>query len=90
MGSGVVSNGNDAAVSDMAARHTFITLNSIDPTVTDPITMAPDTQMTTLAPNGGFVSVRLGNSYANYQAEKLSYQFTVFPMITHFSINMRV
>jgi Secretion system C-terminal sorting domain len=76
---GMISNGNNAAVSDPNGRHTIITQNSIDPTVFDPFTMLPDTQMTTLAPNGGFGSVRLGNNIMNYEMERLTYQFTVAP-----------
>jgi Secretion system C-terminal sorting domain len=74
---GMISNGNNAAVSDPNGRHTIITQNSIDPIVLDPITMLPDTQMTTLAPNGGFGSVRLGNNIMNYEMERITYQFPV-------------
>lgn len=74
---GYVSNGNNAPVSDIAARQTIITQNFIDPLVVDPATMLPDTQMTSLAPGGGFASVRIGNSNMGFECEKISYQFTV-------------
>lgn len=74
---GYVSNGNNAAVSDVNARQTIITTNFLDPNVTDPATMQPDTQMTSLAPGGGIASVRIGNSNINYECEKLSFQFAV-------------
>ncbi|HTF03755.1 MAG TPA: hypothetical protein VK826_07000, partial [Bacteroidia bacterium] len=82
--SGVVSNGNNAACTDVAARHTILTVNGLDPTVTDPLTLLPDTQMTLLAPNGGVASVRLGNSNINYEAEKLVLPYTVTSSNTWF------
>lgn len=75
--SGLISNGNNAATYDALARHTIITVNKIDSTVTDPLTMLPDTQMTTLAPNGGIASVRLGNANMGYEAEKLVLPYSV-------------
>jgi hypothetical protein len=81
---GTVTTGNNAAIMDMNARHTIITQNYIDSTVTDPVTMLPDTQMTTLAPNGGFVTVRLGGRTPNYQAEKISWSYTVTSADTNF------
>jgi hypothetical protein len=74
---GMVSNGNNASVYDPLARHTIITVNKVDSTVTDPITMQPDTQMTTLAPGGGIASVRLGNGAPGAQCEKLTLPYTV-------------
>lgn len=76
---GYISNGNDAAVTDITARQTIITQNFLDPNVVDPATMLPDTQMTSLAPGGGFASVRIGNNNMGFECEKVSYQFTVTP-----------
>ncbi len=76
---GYISNGNSVPVTDFAARQTVITQNFLDPMVVDPATMLPDTQMTSLAPGGGFASVRLGNSNMGFECEKISYQFTVTP-----------
>ena len=74
---GLISNGNNAVVSDVNARHTIITQNTLDPLAVDPSTMLPDTQMTSLAPGGGIASIRLGNSNMNYECEKVSFPFTV-------------
>jgi hypothetical protein len=74
---GLISNGNNAAVSDVNARHTIITQNTLDPLAVDSSTMLPDTQMTSLAPGGGIASIRLGNSNMNYECEKVSFPFTV-------------
>jgi hypothetical protein len=81
---GTVSNGNDAPTSDPLARHIIITQNALDSNAIDPITMLPDTQMTTLAPNGGFITVRLGGITPNYQAEKISWTYAVTSMDTNF------
>lgn len=75
--SGFISNGNNAATTDQLARHTIITVNKVDSIVTDPITMQPDTQFTTLAPNGGVASVRLGNRTPNYESARLTTQYAV-------------
>ncbi|MCU0432245.1 MAG: T9SS type A sorting domain-containing protein [Bacteroidia bacterium] len=74
---GLISNGLNAAVSDPLARHTLITTNFVDSLVIDPITNLPDTQMTSLAPGGGSVTLRLGNNNIGAENEKLSYSFTV-------------
>ncbi len=74
---GLISNGNNASVYNATARHTIITVNQIDSVVTDPITMLPDTQMTTLAPGGGIASVRLGNALPGAECEKLMLPYTV-------------
>lgn len=74
---GLISNGNNAITYDALARHTIITVNKVDSMVTDPITMLPDTQMTTLAPNGGVASVRLGNANMGLETEKLMLPYTV-------------
>lgn len=81
---GFVFNGNNAAVADANARQTIITQNFIDQICIDPATMQPDTQMTSLAPGGGFASVRIGNSINGFQCEKISYQFTVTPRNQYF------
>lgn len=81
---GMISNGNNAIVWDINARHTIITTNRIDSTVTDPVTNLPDTQLTTLAPNGGIASVRLGNGNMGYEAEKLMLPYTVTSSNTWF------
>jgi hypothetical protein len=81
---GFVSNGNNAAVNDASAQQTLITTNFIDQIAIDPATMQPDTQMTSLAPGGGFASVRLGNSINGFGCEKMSYQFTVTPRNQYF------
>lgn len=81
---GFVSNGNNAAVNDNGARQTIITQNFIDQLAIDPATMLPDTQMTSLAPGGGFASVRLGNSINGFGCEKMTYQFTVTPRNQYF------
>jgi hypothetical protein len=74
---GFISNGNNASSTDLLARHTIITVNKVDSIVTDPVTMQPDTQFTTLAPNGGVASVRLGNRTSNYESAKLTTQYAV-------------
>lgn len=76
---GLISNGLNASVSDLLARHTLITTNFIDSMVIDPVTNQPDTQMTSLAPGGGSVTLRLGNNNVNAENEKLSYIVTVTP-----------
>lgn len=74
---GFLSNGLDALVSDTAARHTLITQNYIDSNCIDPVTLTYDPYMTALAPGGGTVSVRLGNSNLNMQIERLGHQYAV-------------
>lgn len=74
---GLISNGNNAAIADINARHTIITQNFLNSFAIDPATMLPDTQMTSLAPGGGIASIRLGNSNMNYECEKVAFPFTV-------------
>jgi hypothetical protein len=81
---GFVSNGNNAAVGDNTAQQTIITTNFIDQLAIDPATMQPDTQMTSLAPGGGFASVRIGNSVNGFGCEKITYDFTVTPRNQYF------
>ncbi|MGL5888509.1 MAG: T9SS type A sorting domain-containing protein [Bacteroidia bacterium] len=76
---GLISNGLNASISDPSARHTLITTNFLDTMVIDPITNLPDTQMTSLAPGGGTVTLRLGNNNINAENEKLAYSFVVTP-----------
>jgi len=76
---GFISNGNDAPVNDMNGRQTIITLNALDSFCIDPLTNAQDVYMTTLAPNGGTASVRLGNSINGMGAEGIKYTVTVNP-----------
>jgi hypothetical protein len=74
---GLMSNGLNAPVNDILARHTLITTNFTDTMVIDPATNLPDTQMTALAPGGGSVTLRLGNNNINAENEKLAYSFVV-------------
>jgi hypothetical protein len=74
---GFVSNGLDAALNDALARQTLITVNYVDTNAIDPMTGLPDTFMTSLAPNGGHVSVRLGNTQAGMGMERIAQSFTV-------------
>lgn len=73
---GLVQGSNDAPVSG-AAQHTILTINTLDTFAIDPVTNLPDVFMTTLAPNGGNFSVRLGNSMNGGQAEGLKISFPV-------------
>lgn len=75
--SGIVTTGPNALVNDVNNRVTLITNNYYDSIALDPITMLPDTQMTTLGPNGGSVSVRLGNNNIGAECEKLVTQYAV-------------
>lgn len=81
---GVFSTVNDASVTDPNARHTIITQNALDTNSIDPVTMQLDTQMTTLAPNGGFITVRLGGITPNYQAERITWTYNVTALDTNF------
>lgn len=74
---GLVSNGLDAPIPDALARHTLITQNYIDTNCIDPVTLTYDTYMTSLAPGGGTVSVRLGNSQVGMEMERLGHQYAV-------------
>jgi Secretion system C-terminal sorting domain len=74
---GIVTTGPNALTADINNRMTLITTNYIDSIVLDPVTLQLDTQMTSLAPNGGSVSVRLGNSNMNYECERLTTTHTV-------------
>lgn len=74
---GIVTSGPNAATSDITNQMTLITQYYIDSIAIDPNTSLPDTQMTSLAPNGGGVSVRLGNSNIGAQCERLKFQFVV-------------
>ncbi len=74
---GLVSNGLDASISDALARHTLITQNYIDTNCIDPVTLTYDSYMTSLAPGGGTVSVRLGNSQVGMEMERLGHQYPV-------------
>lgn len=82
---GLVSNGNDASVFDVSARHTILTVNQLDTFCYDPSTNQPDVFMTTLAPNGGSFSVRLGNANMGCEAEGLKIPFTVTSSDTIFT-----
>lgn len=77
---GIFSNGVDAPVTDMLARHTIMTTASGN----DPCGGFP-----TVAPGGNY-SVRLGNDYANYQGEALEQTFTVGPSNTSFTYQYAV
>ena len=72
---GIVTTGPNAWVHDAGSRMTLITNNYLDSICIDPATSQIDTQMTSLAPGGGFVSARLGNANNNYEAEKLVFSF---------------
>lgn len=74
---GWVSNGLDASISDALARHTLITQNYIDTNCIDPVTLTYDTFMTALAPGGGTVSVRLGNSQVGMEMERIGHAYSV-------------
>ncbi|MEW6468459.1 MAG: T9SS type A sorting domain-containing protein [Bacteroidota bacterium] len=82
---GFQSNGNNAAYNDPQGRHTIYTVNQLDPYAIDPQTGQPDVYMTTLAPNGGLASVRLGNTINGGQGEGLRYAFAVTPNDTVFT-----
>jgi hypothetical protein len=74
---GYISNGLNASVPDPIGRHTLITTNYLDSLVIDPATNLPDTLMTSLAPGGGSVSIRLGNSQVGGEIDAIDYNFTV-------------
>jgi hypothetical protein len=82
---GQVSNGNDALVTDIGARHTILTVNQLDSNTIDPLTNLPDIYMTTLAPNGGLFSIRLGNSNVGAEAEGIKIPFNVTSSDTVFT-----
>lgn len=82
---GLVSNGNDASIFDTSARHTIITINQLDTFCYDPSTNQPDVFMTTLAPNGGLFSVRLGNARNGCEAEGIKIPFAVTSSDTIFT-----
>ncbi|MEO5645520.1 MAG: PKD domain-containing protein [Bacteroidia bacterium] len=77
---GFFSNGVDALTTDMSARHTIMTTASGN----DPCGGFP-----TVAPGGNY-SVRLGNTYANYQGEAIEQTFTVGPGNTSFTYQYAV
>jgi len=81
---GIVFDTINSPVMNFNSRHTIITANFIDSLCVDPMTMLPDTQMTSLAPGGGSVSVRLGNRQVNYESARLDYSFTVTAANPHF------
>jgi PKD repeat protein len=72
---GIFSNGMDALVTDMLARHTIVSAAS----GTDMYGGFP-----CVAPGGSY-SCRLGNTYANYQGEAIEQTFTVAPGNTSFT-----
>lgn len=74
---GIVTSGPNAFTNDVNNQMTLITQNYVDSIAIDPATSLPDTQMTSLAPNGGVVSVRLGNCNVGAQCERLKFQFLV-------------
>jgi gliding motility-associated-like protein len=77
---GFFSTTMDALVSDMNARHTIISAASGN----DPCGGFP-----CVAPGGNY-SVRLGNTYANYQGEAIEQTFTVAPGNTSFTYQYAV
>lgn len=77
---GLQSNGVDALLSDMNARHTIVTAASGN----DPCGLFP-----MVAPGGNY-SVRLGGTTANYQGEILEQTFTVAPGNTSFTYQYAV
>ncbi|TAL59908.1 MAG: T9SS type A sorting domain-containing protein [Bacteroidetes bacterium] len=72
---GLIQGPNDAPASS-TDQHTIITINTLDTLAIDPTTGQPDVFMTTLAPNGGNFSVRLGNANNGFGAEGLKISFT--------------
>lgn len=72
---GINFQGNDVPIVS-TAQHTILTVNKLDSLAWDPITNLPDVFMTTLAPNGGNFSVRLGNANPGCGAEALRIQFS--------------
>ena len=74
---GIITTGINAPLGDVNSRMSLITNNFYDSTVLDPNTLMPDTLMTSLAPNGGSVSLRLGNNNINFECEKVMMQFAV-------------
>ncbi len=77
---GLQSNGMDAALTDMLARHTIVSAASGN----DPCGGFP-----MVAPGGNY-SVRLGGTTANYQGEILEQTFTVLPGNTSFTYQYAV
>ena len=77
---GIQSNGMDALLSDMLARHTIVSAASGN----DPCGGFP-----MVAPGGNY-SVRLGGTTANYQGEILEQTFTVAPGNTSFTYQYAV
>lgn len=75
--SGIITGGINTLLGDSLSRHTLITQNFLDSNCIDPITMTYDTYMTSLAPGGGTVSLRLGNTRIGSEIEKLSIPFVV-------------
>jgi len=67
------------------AQQTILTINNLDSFTIDPSTSQLDAFMTWLAPGGGNVSVRLGNSINGAQAEKLKIPFSVTASDTIFT-----
>jgi len=72
---GINSLGNDVA-SSSSAQQTMLTINKLDSFTIDATTNQPDIFMTSLAPNTGNYSVRLGNSQPGCGAERLRIPFS--------------
>ena len=81
---GIVSGALNDTVNDALSQHTLLT----DPTAYDPIAIDTGTHLPAipyLAPGGGNVSVRLGNSATNSGTEKLDYYMPVTAQNTSFT-----
>lgn len=68
-----------------SAQQTILTINNLDSFCIDPATNSIDSFMTWLAPGGGNVSVRLGNSITGFGAEALKIPFSVTATDTVFT-----
>ncbi len=66
---GLVTSGPDAALLDPSNRVCIITQNVIDSVANDPL-------LTSLRPNGGNYSVRIGNANINFESEGVIYSWT--------------
>ncbi len=80
---GIVTTGPNAGLYDPNNQMTLITQNYLDSIAIDPATSQPDTQMTSLAPGGGFVSVRLGNAVPGAQCERLAFPYAITAQNTY-------